>query len=143
MSTIPPPVTDAELDRPDIRAAALAVVDDVTTADVEPLDDRHLAEARRRPRLAIAAAAAAIAVGTGLAGYALAAGSDEPRAVTLDPSSAPGQAAPPAPAAVCEAVTDWLTGARPARGLQGPRASRGRRGPGRTPRRADDGHPVG
>jgi hypothetical protein len=108
MPTLPPTVTDTDLDRPDIRAAARAVVDDLTTADLEPLGARRVAKVRHRPRLVIAAAAATIAVGTGLAGYAVAGGTDEPGAVTLAPSPAPGQAAPPAPAEVCEAVTSWL-----------------------------------
>ncbi len=73
LPTLPPPVTDTDLDHPDIRAAARAVVDDLASSDLAPAS-LHEPGARRRPRIAVAAAVAAVVLGAGAAGYALAAG---------------------------------------------------------------------
>jgi hypothetical protein len=107
--TLPPPVTDGDLDRPAVRGAARAVLD-VVTADELASAPVGISPARRRPRVAVAAAAATIALGAGVAGYALTGGSagTEQRETAI-PAASPAQAAPPAPADVCEAVTTWLT----------------------------------
>ena len=73
MPTLPLPVTDTDLDTPDIRAAARAVVDDLASGDLAPTS-LHEPDARRRPRIAVAAAVAAVVLGAGAAGYALTAG---------------------------------------------------------------------
>jgi hypothetical protein len=73
LPTLPPPVTDTDLDHPDIRAAARAVVDDLASSDLAPAS-LHEPGARRRPRIAVAAAVAAVVLGAGAAGYALTAG---------------------------------------------------------------------
>jgi len=73
LPTRPPPVTDTDLDHPDIRAAARAVVDDLASSDLAPAS-LHEPGARRRPRIAVAAAVAAVVLGAGAAGYALTAG---------------------------------------------------------------------
>jgi hypothetical protein len=108
MPTLPPPVTDTDLDRPDIRAAARAVVDDLATAgDLQPagVSDPHRPRTRR---LAVAAAAAAVAVGAGVGGYTLMAGGGPAESDVTAPAAAPAQASPPAPADVCQEVTAWL-----------------------------------
>jgi hypothetical protein len=108
--TLPPRLTDADLDRPDVRDAARAVLDAVTADDLALMPAGTDAPGRRRPRLAVAAAAAAVALGAGTAGYALTAGGG-PRAepgVTAAPAAAPEQSAPSTPADVCAAVSAWL-----------------------------------
>lgn len=108
--TLPPRLTDADLDRPDVRGAARAVLDAVTADDLALVPAGTVAPGRRRPRLAVAAAAAAVALGAGTAGYALTAGGG-PGAdpgVTAAPAAVPEQAAPAAPADVCAEVTAWL-----------------------------------
>jgi hypothetical protein len=98
-------VTDQDLDNPAIRAAALAVVDDLTA--IPP----SLAPRRRGARRAVAVAAACIVAAGASAAFAVASGAGGP---TADPAAVTGTTTETLPdhvgdiGSLCDAVRSWL-----------------------------------